>query len=563
MNKLFLYMIMLPSALWKSMGADIVQLRAILNVRLILDDRKPASIGRAQSQTKSRKFGTLLNIFLSFVMGCFYMLPLIVIPDRIFSLTLYFSLLLTMITFMLVIDFSSVLFDARDKYILFPRPVGDRTLVLARLLHVFIYIFRIIFPMSLGGWVWLGYHDGWLSAALFPLPVILLVFIALFLVNGIYLLVLRLAKPEKFKDVINYFQVFTSVVIFACVYLLPKAFNGQNPADFNILKFPWIRFVPSYWLAACWAWIGYPVALSGTALFSVLALAFPLFCLYALVTWLAPQFSRRIGGIDVSDSGPAETGVAGKQSAQGKLYKKLAYLLNTSDEARAGFMISWLQTSRSRTFRMKVYPTFAYVPVYFVYMLTSNHATISDAMHHISDKPRYLFLLYMSSFVLISALTYLTISDQYKAAWVYYSTPVGVPGRVMAGALKALWTKYFVPFFLLISIFVVYSWGPATLPDIVLALVNVTLFVACIARVSYRHLPFSVMEQMKQQGGNRMIKSFLVMIIPSSLGLGHFFAIHLLWLKLIFLGLSSILLWLVWDSYANTTWNNVMKTNNE
>jgi hypothetical protein len=44
------------------------------------------------------------------------------------------------------------------------------------------------------------------------------------------------------------------------------------------------------------------------------------------------------------------------------------------------------------------------------------------------------------------------------------------------------------------------------------------------------------------------------------LGLGHYLALHLLWLKLIFLALSAIMLWLVLDSYGNTSWDNMVKT---
>lgn len=557
MNKLLLNLVMLPSFLWRNMGADIIQLRAILYAKLLLDDRKPITLGQ-QKQKKDRKYGTLMNAFISLVMGAVYLFPFGVIGDRIFSLTLYFSLLFTMITFMLIADFSSILFDSRDKYILFPRPVNDSTLVLARLLHVFIYLFRIVMPMALPAWIMLGFIDGWKSAVLFPLPLISLVFIALFVVNGIYLLVLRIAKPEKFKDIINYFQVVTSIIFFASVYLLPRMFNKGNPLELTIQQHPGLQYAPSYWLAVCWSWIGYPVSLAGTGSYSVLAIVCPLVCMYVLVKWLAPQFSARISGIDTVDSGVSMPEKSTRSQAPAKFYKRLANLFNSTDDAKAGFMIGWLQTSRSRSFRMRVYPTFAYVPVYFIYMLTSKEQSLGDAMHHMADKPRYLLLLYMSSFVLISALTYLTASDQYKASWVYYSSPVATPGRIMIGAFKALMVKYFLPYFIAISLFIVYTWGLGTIPDIILALVNVTVFVSCIARISYQHLPFSIMENIKQ-GGSRVLKSFLVMIIPSALGFGHYFSLNLLWLKMIFLVLSSMFLWLVWDSYANTSWATVIK----
>ncbi len=547
-------MVMLFSALWRSMGADIEQLRAILKVRLLMDDRRPAGIGR--QQRKGRKRYSIVSVIIYCLMGCGYMFLLVAVKDRVLSLTLYFSAFLTIITLMLIADFSSVLFDSRDKYILFPRPVNDRTLVLSRMLHIFIYLFRIVLPMSLPGWIALGFLDGWKSCLLFPLVVLLMIGFALFFVNGVYLLVLKVAKPEKFKDVINYFQIAIMALFFTCYYVLLPMIRRQQMQNLNIVDYPWVRYVPSYWLALCWSWIGYPVALTGTAPFSALAVLCPLAFMYALVRWLSPAFSRNMSGIDAVDV--AENKKPGvKREAPGKFYLKLAYAFNRSDDERAGFMITWLQSSRSRAFRMKVYPTFAFIPVYFFYILTQNHTSLTHAFLHLRDHPKHIILLYMSSFVMINAINYIAISDQYKAAWVYYATPVEAPGKIMMGAFKAIWVKYFLPFFILISAFVLYIWGIAAIPDIILALVNVTLFVSCIARISQRHLPFSMMEQMKDRG-SRVAKSVMVMLIPFTLGGMHYLTVDMLWLKFIFLVLSAILLWLVAGSYSNTSWENMI-----
>ena len=560
MNKLFLNLVMIPSSLWRSMGADTEQLRAILKVRLLMDDRKPPAIGR-QRQKKEHKNGGIYNIFVYLMFGLFYMLPILLFKDRIFAMSVYFTLLVMVMTLSLITDFSSVLFDARDKYILFPRPVNDRTLLLARMLHVFIYLFRIILPMSLPAWVMLGIQDGWKSVLLFPLPLVLVVLIALFLVNSVYILVLRLTKPEKFKDVINYFQVVISIIFFASAYTTSSMLryaDPENPLHLDITRYPWIKFLPSYWLGECWSWIGYPVNLAGTNYFWVMGLILPVVCMYVLIRWLAPQFASRIGGIDTVDTGPVIV-PGGKRQAAGKLYQRLANIFNRSDDAKAGFMITWLQTSRSRAFRMKVYPTFAYVPIYFVYNLTLGRHSLSYTFDHLKDGSRHLFLLYMTSFVMISAMTQLYLSEQYKASWIYYSTPVEKPGAIMLGAFKALWVKYMLPFFIGVSLFVIYIWGPAAIWDILLGLVNVSFFGIFMARFGIRSLPFSILEQGKQSGG-KILKSFFSMILPMLLGFGHYFAIDLLWLKLVFLGLSSILLWLVADSYANTTWDDIATT---
>jgi ABC-2 type transport system permease protein len=150
------------------------------------------------------------------------------------------------------------------------------------------------------------------------------------------------------------------------------------------------------------------------------------------------------------------------------------------------------------------------------------------------------------------------VSDQFKAAWVYYATPTATPGRIMSGAFKAIWIKFFLPFWVIISVFVLYIWGAPSLIDILLAVCNMTLFAACMMRVAYRILPFSTKEQMNN-AGNRFLRVIMMLAVPGLLGFGHYLAVDMAWLKCIFLMLSAILLWLVWDSYANTSWDNVRK----
>src|SRR5947209_4725985 len=117
MNKLLLRLALLPSGLWRAADADVGQLRAILEVKLKMDDRKPLNFGRQKQQKKDRKFTSILGMFVSFVTGIMYIFPLIFINDLILSFTTFFSLFLFLLTFTLITDFSNVLIDTRDKYI--------------------------------------------------------------------------------------------------------------------------------------------------------------------------------------------------------------------------------------------------------------------------------------------------------------------------------------------------------------------------------------------------------------------------------------------------------------
>jgi hypothetical protein len=558
MNKLLLRLALLPARLWEKAGVDLTQLRAILEVKLKMDDRKPLNFGRQQTKKRNRRFSSVLGMLVSFFTGIIYIFPLIILPDRLFGLLSFFTVFLFLLTFTLIADFSNVLIDTRDKFIVLPRPVSDRTLAVSRMLHVGIYLFRIVLPMSLPGWIAVGMLDGWRAVLWFPLPLLLLLFTSLFLVMGIYMLILRVAAASRFRDILSYFQIAFSITLFGFYYLMPRAMDSTQVASLKIGDYPWLKLFPSYWLAATWSWI-HPHALpSGTFLYSILALLLPLVLIGITLKWLAPAFAANLGRLYVSEGSMPTPGKT-KKAGFGQAWQKLAALLNKRPEAQAGFIMTWLQSARSRSFKLKIYPVFAYIPIYFVYLLSLNKdQSLSSSWASLSGSGKHITLLYMSCVVVLQALGFSTVSEQYRASWIYYSVPLYEPGALMAGAFKAMWVKYFLPFFMAISAFVLFIWGMKALPDVLLALVNATLFAVCTVRVAYRQFPFSQAEQMSN-AGSKFLRVFVSLTIPGALGVGHYLALELLWLKMIFLVLSLILLWLVWDSYAHTGWADLKK----
>jgi len=567
MNKILLNIVMLPSGLWKKMGADVEQLRAILTVKLKMDDRKPITIGSQRRQNKKEnKASSLRAMFLTAIMGLVYTMTLGMLlaqgVDTIFSFVAYYSFFLFMLTFLLITDFANVLIDTRDKFILIPRPVNDRTMVLSRLLHICIYLFRVVFPMSLSGWVVTGFFLGWKAALFFPIPVVLLAAMAIFFVNGIYMLLMHFAKPERFKKVMNGLQLVLSL-LFIGIYTLNSPMitaimkATQTPVD--ILKFGWARYLPSYWLASLWSWVGYKAVLPYTLLLGFVAILFPIVCLWITIKYLAPSFISKLGALDNVDV--HETSIVSKKSS-GKLYKRLANLLNRDDALKAGFIITWLQSTRSQTFKMRVLPSFVLVPFYFFSLLFMNKGGLSASWQHLPHTKTYLVLLYMCSFPLIQASAYVTISEKYRAAWIYYAAPIGEPGKIMAGAFKAIWIKYFFPFYAFIGVFIISIWGPAAIYDLVLAAINLTLYALAGMLVSQRFFPFSRPDQIANSGFKTFLRMMLATIVIGSLALGHYFTtIPTTWmpfpwlLKIIFLLLSTALFWMLWDSYKKTDWN--------
>jgi hypothetical protein len=542
------------------MGADTDQLRAILKVRLMMDDRRPLNLGRQNAQKKSKKNNILLSIFLSVLTGAMYILPLVSFTDVALGFTGYYLLFLFFLTINLITDFSNVLTDTRDKSIVLQCPVDGQTLFLSRTLHIFIYLFRVVFPMSIPGWIAVSLMHGWVAALVFPVTILLIIFTALFFVMSAYMLVLQLAPTGRFKDVIGYFQIVASVFVFALVYLGPRAMAAEEMVKMTINNFQWLRFMPPYWIANIYCWIFNAPIAKASYIFAGLAFVFPLVCLWLTLKFLAPKFVEKLGGIDASDAPPVSANSKKTSSATKKNIIRLAEKVNKTEAAQAGFILTWLQSGRSRAYKMKIYPMFAYVPIYFLYIIFQSRKPLAETFEHLHTKPYFLMLLYMCSFVMVQALMYISISEQYKASWVFYAKPVSVPGEVMGGMFKAVWIKYFLPFFACISALVLSIWGMKITIDIILALLNITLFTLIMSRVSVRAFPFSRIEQMNNKTGTNILRGMASMLLPFSMGFVHYAALSFWWLKLMLMLLSIAAIWLLWDSYAKTSWAVIKET---
>ncbi len=176
-----------------------------------------------------------------------------------------------------------------------------------------------------------------------------------------YLLVLRITSADRFKEVINSMQIVFSIVMFGVYFVGPRALrNVQLDGVFNSKDFPWLAFAPTWWFAGAFSW---PVSgwHPGAALDLALTFGTPLLCLWIVVRFLAPSFNRKIAGMGSSDAQPARVKVVKRADSSAPFYKKLSRLFAEEGQERLSFELVWLLTGRTREFKLKVYPSIAYV----------------------------------------------------------------------------------------------------------------------------------------------------------------------------------------------------------
>jgi len=558
MDKIFLRFVALLYPLLAKTGVDTNQLNEILKVKLLMDNRRPKAMFAVKKGAKNNgQQSPWLIGFFQLLMGFFIGLVLLLNNMPYVGQTYYFLIFMVLMALTLISDFTTVLVDTRDQFILLPRPVNDRTIAVSRILHISIYVLRLALLQGLPAMIIIWYLDGPLAVPIFFVQLLEATFLSIFMVNIVYLLLMRSVSPQRFKDVISYFQIGFSVLIFAAYYLLPRLINVSVLGNIDLLTHWWAYLLPPVWIAAMNELLIHASRSNYiTSLLAIIGFTLPLAGLWLVAKVLAPGFNRRLAVIATSDGNNNTTGKI-KKAGRFNFIEKISDLLAPDPVENAGFRITWKLAARTREFKMKVYPSFAYVPIYFLYFaLNGKGDSLSDRWDKLQSGHTYVFLIYLCTFILSAMLMHISMSEKYKSAWVYYALPIGEPGKILSGMYKAIITLYFLPYCLLLSIGIVAVWGPGAINDVILAFLISLIYGILMALFMVKGLPFSNPVVVKQ-GGGKMITSLLIMAFIGAIAFGHYMIAR--WETLVWIAIIPVLLanWLMFRSYKKRTWEDV------
>lgn len=555
-NKAFLGMALLPGALYRRMGINTLQLKTILKTKLIMDDRRPNALHQTrQRRNKPVTLATLGTMLMSALMGALFLLCFSIGSNMATSLTLYFSMFFFMLAASLISDFTSVLIDVRDTFIILPKPVNDRTVLTARLLHIFIHICKIVLPMAVPGLIYLYVESGPVGMLVFLLLVFFVTAFSLFFINALYLLILRFTTPQRFQSIIASIQIIFAIVIYASYQVVPRMIGSFQLAGLDLTVKPGIIAYPLYWFGAGWQTLtGGPANWPATAL----GILLPFISLFTVVRYLAPSFNNRLALIQSSTGGPEPKTKAVAQRSRGTYAERLGRLVAAKGAERMGFLFTWKMTARSRDFKLKVYPSIGYLAVYVVIMLVKSRGLSLEEIREqgTSGKVLVISALYLTSMVLTMGINQAVYSDKFKASWIYYVAPLQKPGEVILGSAKAVIFKFYVPIVVFVTGAGLAIIGPAVLPNIVLGLFNEVLIATLVVYLGNKVFPFSLHQNNSVKAGS-LLRSLLVVFISGLIAVGHYLVYDFLPVVGILAALSIVATWLMMNSIRNTSWKAV------
>ncbi len=560
LDKLFLRFFLLPTFLYKKAGVDTLQLQAILSTKLTIDNRRPSAFGKMKQSREKKEVSraTLGTVFGSFFMGLFFLYSFAIGDQMITKLTLFFSMFIFMVCIMLITDFTSVLIDVRDNIIILPKPVTDATFVVARLLHIAIRTCLIVLPLSIPAWIATFIIDG--AGMIFPfiLMIILSTLLSIFLINAVYILILKITTPAKFQSIISYIQIGFAVIVYGGYQILPRLITNKAIANIHISELPFIRLYPPFWFADSCLSIA-KLNFRGEGLISVImSVCIPIISVWMVVRYFAPSFNQKLAMITAgnSEQSTVSASYAGAVVKATRV-ERLAGKLTHSGSEYMGFLFAWKMMSRSRDFKMKVYPSFGYVIVFLVMMVLNHPSLISNAQGGKGLLSIMLLVVYFSSFVLISVMQNLPYSEKFKAAWIFNITPVEAPGEVICGAVKSAIICFYIPIVLVLCILGVVFLGPGVIPNLLLGCCNILSICAVISYITIRKLPFSS-TLVSTSKGTTFLRSMLTLMIPAILGGIHWFVSGYLWFVIFLLVITALIPWLVFDEIKKLSWEKIV-----
>ncbi len=522
-NQFFLRIFLSPSVLYRKAGIDMDQLRLILTTKLIIDDRRPNTFHRSRQTAKKISLATLGTMAFSAVLGCMFLFAFTSGNNLQVQLIFYFSIYMFMLISTLIADFTSVLFDVKDNTIILPKPVSDKTFVISRLVHIIMHCTKIVLPMTLPGLIFIIYRNGIATALSFFVVLVMATLFTIFLINAIYLVVLKVTTPQKFNSVISYVQIILSIAVYAGFQFFPKYLTDVriDPSTFQQNLGMWL--IPSYWFALATVFFSsFTLEFNFVTSAVITLLACPL-SIWLVIKYFAPAFTQKLSQINAGSE--TENVLSTKNITKpNTLAMRLAKWTTTNTSERLSFTLSWTLTSRLKDFKLKVYPSIGYIIVYMAVIFLRDAQQSMSSLLALDQQGIIIIIsaLYSFSLILLTAINQLPFSEHYKAAWIYFSLPLQKPGNIILGAYKAVVIKFYVPFILVISCTALYLFGLKIILNLLLSFSNTFLTGLIYTLFIMKMFPFSMQQNASEKSGS-FIKVLFSLIIPFILAFIHFF----------------------------------------
>ena len=474
------------SSIYKYFGIDYTIMRLILNTKLIIDFRK--------LENEEQKNNNTLNPFMINLIGYVVMglliTPIIISDINItIKMSIYFSFFMIMILTLLISDFSYALLDIEDREILAIKGIDLKTLNAAKITHVFIYMSIFSFALSLFSLISM-FRYGIKYVVLLIGSILLINLFMLIITVTVYLLLLKLFKGEKLKDMINIFQVIfliTTIVGYQFIFGSINTDSAQIIYNYDV----WNVLFPPMWFASNFNIIENGINSNIELVMLIMSIVVPIISLVLYIK-LMPIFEDNLYKLH------SEENIKNKKNI--KRYKKKL------NEEKIIYNFIYKLMKKDREFISAILPNIALaivMPIMFIISIRINKMEISSES--------LLFLLgYLSIFFIQNVILISPYSTNSQGSWIYEILPIKNKNNMHKAMIKISIYKYLTPVFLVISAIFIYIQGKEIIIDLVIMYMNGALITILSYIISGKKIAFTI-EKTAINGGKNMLTLLKIM----------------------------------------------------
>jgi ABC-2 type transport system permease protein len=552
MINFYLKFLTLLRPIFTRLGVNFEQLRAIVEVKLKMDNRRTRynQAAKKQNEPNSSFFWTLLiYAFLSSIMAIFIFMSS--------SITAVYSLLFAYTMFMLamtlITDFSAVILDSNDNAVLLPRPIDDRTLLIARITHILMYLLSMQLALSLTTMIVTGFKYGAFAMFIFLIINILSLILIVFLTNILYLVLMKFTSEEKLRNVINSFQIVLTFIFMGGYRLVGQMVNMEVVMKNLAVQTRWWHYLlPPVWMGNTMDVVINHHFDTSKIIFILLTITMPFVVVYLVNNVFSGVFNDKIAGMDIAKK---EEHLPNTINREG-FAEKLSKIFTGTPAEKGAFEFVWKITSRDRKFKLRVYPLLGYMLIYPLFMFGSSKGGLSERIASMrASESLSLVVIYFCFTIFLSIKGQITQSEDFKASWIFNLAPITKPGEVLSGAFRSVLVKFMLPTFLFLGVIITFLWGIHLLDDLVfggLTIINLNLLNSIGGT---NKLPFST--EVTNKGGGTFARNLLFFIISGVVGLVHYFLMQVPYVIIGFSILQLGLAWFLLKEYRKLGWEKI------
>jgi len=521
--------------LFEKMGIDYDIMRNILYIKLLMDGRRvPTVFGSGKKQSDSMdKNQFIRSLWIYLLMGVI-LIPFIMMKNNyLFQMSMIFGIVMFLVITSLISDFSSVLLDIRDRNIIGVRPVDQKTLSMAKTIHILIYMICLTGALCGPALLISIVAQGPAFFFLFFISLIFIDIISIIFTTFIYFLILKYFDGEKLKDIINYIQIVLALVVMIGYQLIGRMFSV---IDIRIEFVPswWQYFVIPIWFAAPFQILQKAEMNSYLLTYTVMAAVIPLISIYIYIKKI-PMFEKYLLKMGNNSIKRKER----KKQSEGVLLRFFC----RSREERIFFRFAKDMMNNERQFKLKAYPSLGFsliIPFVFIIQRAAD-----SSFHEIAKGRTYLFI-YFCGMMLPTLVMLMGCSENYKAAWIYKVLPIKNFKQVFHGTMKAIMVRLFVPLYGMEAIIFIMIYGMRIIPDILVAFVASMIYSILCFTFMEKTLPFSKQFDSTQQSNVGL--SMLLLLMLGFMAGAHFAITYIRFGVLIYLAVLLIIFIILWEN---------------